>query len=319
VALSSSAALLAGPILPSAEGGSGSSVPLLRFSPASGSVPARSRVRVDATFAPTLSGDFRFRVFVDPTAPGDAGSSLPAARASRRSAFLAAAAAEVDPSNPALTDWSLVAPNGSMLWCNVFAVAAYPVIAVEDARGLGSREALLTLFPFHSLGNPHCKAAAAAPASSKASASTTSLTQYDASAGADGVPYVALRDKTTLGAGGIPLPLPLPADLWVRPANFLRDSVLSGVAQPVESGAGLWSFALPGGGSFSSARSGGSATRAKTAGSPVPTALDAAAPPTALQLMRSVTRLDAIMPWQAGLAPSHVWAQVGASSFLLRA
>jgi hypothetical protein len=302
IALSASAAAVSGPVLPSADGSAGSGAPLVRFSPQSGTVPARSRVRVDLTFTPTLSGEFRLRVFVDPTTPGAAAAAaapLPAARASRRAAFLAAAEAEVDPSNPALMDWSLVEPNGSMLWCDAVAAAAYPVVAIEDGRGLSSREALLTLFPYQARGNPHCKSSSGKAA---ANVSSASLAQWDASAGTEGVPVLALRDKGMLGAGGVPLPLPLPADSWVRPNHWLRDAVLAGVAQPLTSGGGAWSFALPGG---PSEQDGGAIrTSAQAAGLGEP-------PSTALQLIRSPNRLDAIMPWQAG-APSHVWAQVRA-------
>ncbi|KAA0177590.1 hypothetical protein FNF27_00760 [Cafeteria roenbergensis] len=127
------------------------------FEPREGTLPARSRTQVDVSIIPRVVGRVAVRVAYELESVDAAGvvtrhgaDAVRAVEAAQADAAAVRAAAVeqagetgvvVVPTAPAL--------NTDSVWCDLRTSAEYPVVAVEDARAVQSREALLWLFPAH--------------------------------------------------------------------------------------------------------------------------------------------------------------------------
>jgi hypothetical protein len=255
-------------------GDRGETVPIIKFSPASGVIPAHSKVRADVSFSPATAGTFNFRIYYETRTEEDASGksssiSLPGSAMSKAAAFRAAADAESDPRDPSTIDWGTEPVNSNKFFCDAIGMGSYPTVCIEDARQLTSRESYLTLYPRHFSGlhNRHntdivehdvtaiqtyllSQQAATIEGLSQSSSSRNSPIKGSGVAGKEVSPTLESFASTSASTAMVPAPLhafrlPAPRDAWVRSDAFQDDSVAWGSCFPQDKGWGGWKFQLP--------------------------------------------------------------------------
>jgi hypothetical protein len=255
-------------------GDRGETVPIIKFSPAAGVIPAHSKVRADVSFSPATSGTFNFRIYYETRTEEDASGkssniSLPGSAMSKAAAFRAAADAESDPRDPSTIDWGTEPVNTNKFFCDAIGMGSYPTVCIEDARQLTSREAYLTLYPRHFSGlhNRHntdivehdvtaiqtyiqSQQALTIEGPSPNSSTRNSPQKESGSLGNGVISTLNSLASTSATTAMVPAPqhafrLPAPRDAWVRSDAFQEDSIAWGSCFPQDKGWGGWKFQLP--------------------------------------------------------------------------